>query len=330
MRPVLPVAAVLALILARGAGAADWTDSAFPDRSHDFGTVARGSKIRHSFRVVNSTPNEIHIESWRVKCGCTDVRIGAREIPPGTQTVVEAVIDTTKFEGYKASGLVLVIDRPTRVEIDLNLTCFIRGDLVLTPGQVDFGIVNRSTKPRVELTLTYAGGRADWAISEMGTISDHIVAELREQGRSAGGQVNYLLTATLKPSAPIGFFKDEITLKTNDPESRNIPVSVSGVIQSNVTVTPSVVNLGRIRAGESAQKTIIVRSSQPFKVVGLRASKPEVTLGTPPDQSRAMHSFAFSFKAPSTPGPFNATIEVETDIKDEPPARLTAFATVVP
>ena len=330
MRPVLPVAAVLALILARGAGAADWTDSAFPDRSHDFGTVARGSKIRHSFRVVNSTPNEIHIESWRVKCGCTDVRIGAREIPPGTQTVVEAVIDTTKFEGYKASGLVLVIDRPTRVEIDLNLTCFIRGDLVLTPGQVDFGIVNRSTKPRVELTLTYAGGRADWAISEMGTISDHIVAELREQGRSAGGQVNYLLTATLKPSAPIGFFKDEITLKTNDPESRNIPVSVSGVIQSNVTVTPSVVNLGRIRAGESAQKTIIVRSSQPFKVVGLRASKPEVTLDTPPDQSRAMHSFAFSFKAPSTPGPFNATIEVETDIKDEPPARLTAFATVVP
>jgi len=333
MRPALPLAAVLALALSQigpAAVAADWTDTVFPDRAHEFGTVARGSKVRHSFRVVNTTASEIHIESWRVKCGCTDVRVGARDIPPGTQTVVEAVIDTTKFEGYKSSGLVLVVDRPNRVEIDLNLSCFIRGDLVLNPGQVDFGIVNRSARPKVELTLTYAGGRADWAIAEMGTISDHIVAELREQGRSAGGQVNYLLSATLKPSAPVGFFKDEITLKTNDPDSPKIPVSVSAVVQSNVTVTPSVVNLGRIKAGESIQKTIVVRSSRPFKVVNLKASKPEVTLGPAADQSRAMQTVTFTFKAPATPGPFNATVEVETDMKDEPPARLTAFATVVP
>ncbi len=73
----------------------------FPERSHDFGTVARGSKVRHSFPVVNSTDQPIHIKSYRAKCGCTDVRLGARDIPPGTQTVVEAVIDTTNFHGYK-------------------------------------------------------------------------------------------------------------------------------------------------------------------------------------------------------------------------------------
>ena len=331
MRLVPTVAALLLALASPQVGrAGDWTEEVFPDRAHDFGTVARGSKVRHSFKIVNSTPNEIHIESWRVKCGCTDVRVGAREIPPGTQTVVEAVVDTTKFEGYKSSGLVLVIDRPLRFEIDLSLTCFIRGDLTLNPGQVDFGVVNRSAKPKVELTLNYAGGRPDWAISEMATISDHIVAEVREQSRSAGGQASYLLTATLKPSAPIGFFKDEITLKTNDPQSPKIPVSVSAVVQSNVTISPSVINLGRIKAGETAQKTIIVRSSQPFKIAAMKASKPEITLGPAPDQSRPTQTVTFTFKAPATPGPFNATVEVETDLKDEPPARLTAFATVVP
>jgi len=330
MRHALLAAAALAIGCAWPAGAADWRDAVFPDRLHDFGTVARGSKVHHSFRVVNSTDQEIHINSWRTKCGCTEVTVGARVIPPGTQTTVNAVIDTTKFTGYKPSGLTLVIDRPEFAEVDLNLTCFIRGDLTLVPGQIDFGVANRSTSPSVSLNLTYAGSQPDWAIHEMKTISDHVVAKLQEQGRSPGGQVNYVLTATLKPSAPIGYFKDEITLKTNDPTSPTIPVSVTANVQSNVTVSPSVMNLGRVRPGETVKKTIMVRSAQPFKVIGAKASRADLAVAAAGDQSRPLHTVSFTFKAPAQPGPYNAVIEVETDIKDEPPARLTAFATVVP
>ncbi len=330
MRHVLPVVAALVVALALPAPAADWTDAVFPERSHDFGTVARGSKVHHSFKLINSTNQDIHIETWRTKCGCTDVRVGARDIPPGTQTVIEAVVDTTKFSGYKASGLVLVLDRPMRAEIDLNLTCFIRSDVMLNPGQVDFGVVNRSTGPKVELTLAYTGGQANWAVTEMKTISDHIVAELREQGRSPGGQVNYVLTATLKPSAPVGFFKDEITLRTNDPSSPNIPVSVSAVVQSNVTISPSVINLGSVKAGQTIQKTVMVRSARPFKVAAIRPSQPDVSSPAPTDQSKPLHTVVLTFKAPTRPGPYNATVEVETDLKDEPPAKLTTFANILP
>src|SRR4051812_28320783 len=34
--------------------AQDWVSQTFPERSHDFGTVARGSKVHHTFRVVNT------------------------------------------------------------------------------------------------------------------------------------------------------------------------------------------------------------------------------------------------------------------------------------
>jgi hypothetical protein len=302
----------------------------FPVRSHDFGTVARGSKVRHSFKLINSTQQEIHIASWRTKCGCTDVRVGARDIPPGTQTVIEAVLDTTKFTGFKPSGLTLVLDRPTVAEVDLNLSCFIRGDLTLNPGQVDFGVVNRSTRPKVDLTMSYVGGQADWAVLKMATISDHIVAELRETGRSPGGQVNYQLSATLKPSAPVGFFKDEITLETNDPSSPKIPVSVSAVVQSNVIVSPTVIPLGNVKPGQTVQRTILVRSSQPFKLESVRPGKPELTAAPVPDQAKAMHSVVVTFKAPAQVGPYNAAIEFQTDLKDEPPSRVMAFATVVP
>lgn len=332
MRRVHLLLAVVAMI---GAGSPrarsqDWVGAVFPSRSHDFGTVARGSKVHHSFRVVNSTAQEIHIVTYRTKCGCTEVKLGAQTIPPGTQTVVEAVIDTTKFTGPKQSGLVLVIDRPQFVEVDLSLSCVIRADLTLNPGQADFGVVNRSGKPVVEMALTYAGGQSDWGITRAQTLSPHVSARLTEQGRSPGGQVSYTCSVSLLPTAPVGPFKDEITLFTNDPTSPTIPVSVAAVVQSNVSVSPAVINLGAVRAGSELKKTILVKSGQPFKLVAVRGSRPELTAPTPGGEAKSVHPIAFGFKAPAEPGPFHAVLEIETDVKDEPPARVSAFATVIP
>ena len=329
MRLLCLAFAVLVSVGPSVAQAQDWVNTVFPERQRDVGTVARGSKIRHSFKVVNTTDQEIHILTWRTKCGCTEVRVGSQTIPPGTQTVVEAVLDTTKFQGFKASGLTLVVDKPSFVEVDLALNCFIRGDVTLSPGFVDFGPANRSTKPQVQLQLLYAGGQPGWAITKMETLSPHVTAKLDEQSR-AGGQVQYLLTATLNSSAPIGHLKEEITLHTNDPTSPKIPISVTGMIQSNVTVTPSVINLGQIKAGETVKKTILVRSTQPFKLTGLKPSTEDLIVPTAGVDPKALHTVSFSFKAPTRLGPFHGEIEVATDVKDEPPAKLTTFATVVP
>ncbi len=185
-----------------------WVASALPERAYDFGTVARGSQVRHSFPIINRTDSELRIVDWRTKCGCTDVRVGSKIIPPGTQTTVEATIDTTKFVRDKHSGLILVFDRPEYAEVNLNLSCFIRGDLTMSPGQIDFGIVRRSEKmAQASLTLTYAGGRSDWEVTKMKTLSNKIKAELRELGRTAEGQINYSLTASLQPGIPNGCFQ---------------------------------------------------------------------------------------------------------------------------
>jgi Protein of unknown function (DUF1573) len=334
MRRVLPATFALVIFATTSALAQSpsWVSAVFPERSFDFGTVARGSKVRHAFKLVNSTGHDIHIADWRTKCGCTDVRVGTRDIPPGTQTVIEATVDTTKFQGYKASGLVLVLDKPSYAEVDLNLNCFIRSDVLLNPGQVDFGIVPRGSKQTVALSLTYAGAQPDWAVSKMQTVSALVTAQLRELSRSPGGQVQYQLTATLDPGAPPGFFKDEVALLTNDPSSPRIPITVSATIQAAVTVSPSILNLGRVRAGQEVKKTILVRSSQnqPFKITEVKSASGDITAASLPDQARPLQSVAITFKAPSQQGPFNTVLEIATDLKDEPPAKLNTFATIVP
>lgn len=309
----------------------DWVVSALPERAYDFGTVARGSQIRHAFPLVNRTSSEIRILNWETKCGCTNVRVGAKVIPPGTQTTIEATIDTTKFLGFKPSGLTLVFERPDFVRVDLNLSCFIRGDLVMNPGQIDFGIVRRSEKlPTASLTLTYAGGRSDWEVTKMKTQSSKIKAELRELSRTADGQINFSLTATLQPSVSNGYFKDEITLLTNDEQSPSIPISVAANIQGAVSVTPSIINFGGVRPGESVSKTVLVRSSRPFTITKLAASEDELQTADIADKPSPLHQVKLTFRAPRQNGPHHATVTIETDIKDELPAQLKTFATVVP
>jgi hypothetical protein len=309
----------------------DWVNSALPERAYDFGTVARGSQVRKAFPVVNRTDQEIRIVDWRTKCGCTNVRVGAKVLPPGTQTTIEATIDTTKFLGYKPSGLTLIFDRPSFVEVDLNLTCFIRGDIVANPGQIDFGIVRRSDKmPPASLTLTYAGGRSEWEIVRMKTQTTKVKAELRELNRTADGQVHFSLTATLQPGVPNGYFKDEITLITNDQTSPAIPISVVANIQSAVAVTPSIVNFGSLRPGQAVSKTVLVRSSQPFSIAKLDPSLRELQSEEAEKGSRPVHQVNLTFTAPDQAGPHHGSLKIETDIKDEPAAVLKTFANVSP
>jgi Protein of unknown function (DUF1573) len=315
--------------LASGQGL-EWVAAALPERAHNFGTVARGSQLHYTFPLVNRTNQDIHVLDWQTKCGCTNVNVGARLIPPGTQTTIEATVDTTRFIGPKTSGLTLRLDQPAFVVVDLNLTCFIRGDIVMTPGQIDFGIVRRDKLVPATLTLVYAGGRSDWEVTKMKTQSPKVKAELREINRTADGQINYSLTANLQPGLSNGYFRDEITLITNDQSSPTIPIAVVANITGAVSVYPSIINFGGVRPGESVAKTVLVRSTQPFSITKLQASSKEIQAAEATKGALPVHTLTLTFKAPAQTGPSHATLQVETDIKDEPPAVLKTFATVVP
>ena len=316
---------------AAGANAVDWLTAVFPERAHDFGNVARGSHIRHTFPIINRTNSEIRIADWRTKCGCTDVKVGARVIPPGTQTTVEATLDTTKFLGYKASGLTLVIDRPAFAEIDLNLTCVIRGDITLAPGELDFGTVRRSeNRAAVTLSLTYAGGRPDWEIAEMKTQSARVKATAKELNRTTDGQIHWTITATLEPGPSTGYFKDEVTLVTNDSPPQAIPISVVANVQSAVTVIPSIINFGPVRPGQSISKVVHVRSASPFSITKIDADRPELQATDQQKGSASDHPVNVTIQAPTTAGPFHGVVKIESDLKDEPAARIKAFATIIP
>ncbi len=315
----------------RNLPAQEWVNAIFPERNHEFGTVAKGSKLRYSFKVVNVTDKELHISGYKTKCGCTDVKIGADTVPPGTQTTIEATLDTTNFSGPKPSGLTLVIDRPSPAEVELNMNCFIRADVTLQPGQFDFGTVKRTDGPSQTLALQYIGGNTDFRITGSQHHSPRLKVKITEESR-ANGQAAYKIVANFEPTATLGFYKDQITLKTNDPASPEIPIFVTGQVQGLLSASPSVMNLGQVAKGASVQKTVILKADKPFAVKETKAAKGTVTTETPASTpgDQPIRTLKITYKAPDKPGPDHAVLEITSDIPDEPPARVNLFATVSP
>ncbi len=339
MRRALQCLALVALVRVSFPAAVAQTtavDAMFQNPSHDFGTVARGAKLRHSFWLVNTSSSDVRIISWQAKCGCTEVKPGART-SPGTQTPIEVTLDTQRFDGEKKSGLILQLQVGNYfVTKDLNLRCFIRSDIMLTPGMADFNLVPRGTTPTVAMTLSYLGGNPSWRIVDAKTLTDSVVAEISAPVALQGGGIQYQITARLNPKAPAGYLKDEISLITRDSANtaqvNSIPISVVANIQPAVTVSPGNLVLGRVKAGETVTKVVIVRTSdrKPFKITGTNSTKPDLSAGKPANDAEApVQQLTITLKAPNEPGAYNAVLEISTNVKDEPPAKLTAYATVV-
>src|SRR3954447_15220536 len=83
------------------AGAANWAEGLFAEKSHDFGPVPRGGKFRHDFVLTNRLAEPLTILNIRASCGCTTGRASASQLMPGQSAAVEAEIDTRNFVGAK-------------------------------------------------------------------------------------------------------------------------------------------------------------------------------------------------------------------------------------
>ena len=275
---------------------------------------------------------EVRIVDWKTKCGCTNVRVGSKVIPPGTQTTVEATIDTTRFQGPKASGLTLFLDRPAVTEVDLNMNCFIRADITLAPGLVDFGVVRPSGKaadgrahPQLRRRPARLGNRRHENPDRQGQGRRQGTGPNRPTGGSSG-----MSPPRSSRGFPTAISRMRSSLITNDSPPQTIPDLGRGQHperrlrhpvdhQLRPTQARPVGEQGRARA---LGVSILRSPGSPAAEPGLQAV--EEKTGSASD-----HTVNITLKAPDSSGPFHAVLKVESDLKDEPPAQIKTFATIV-
>ena len=119
----------------------DWAGEMFDHTSHDFGTVARGAKVEHRFVFENKYVEDVHVESVRSTCSCTTPKIINPSLKTWEKGAIVIVVDTASYLGRKDATLTVVFDKPFPAEVRIQVRTYIRSDVVVQPGVVQFGTV---------------------------------------------------------------------------------------------------------------------------------------------------------------------------------------------
>ncbi len=327
LRNVVP-ALLLAVMCGSPVLGQDWARMMFETTSHDFGSVARGAKAEYEFVLRNIYVEDVHIAGVRSSCGCTTPQIKKPLLKTYEKGAIVAHLNSAKYIGRKGATITVTLDQPFPAEVQLQVTSYIRCDVVLDPGSVEMGSVEHGTGAEKTITVDYAG-RDDWEIVDTKSANPHLSGDLREVERG-GGRVGYELTVRLDDKTPPGYLRDHLMLVTNDRRLTQVPVLVEGVVQTGITVSPSSLFMGVVEPGEKVTKQLVVRGKKPFRILSVRCDGGCFEFDTSAETAaKPLHVIPVTFAAGAKPGKVLQTIRIETDLGETVP-ELSAYAVVAP
>jgi hypothetical protein len=286
--------------------------------------VPRAAKIEHEFVITNPYKDDVHIASVRSSCGCTQPRIVNDTLKSWEKGKIIAAFNTHAFTGQRGATLTVTFDRPQWAEVQLRVKGYIRTDVVLNPGQVNFGSVAEGEAGDKTIDINYAG-RGDWKITAVKSDSPYITATINEADRSSG-RVGYELDVRLSDEAPAGYLNEQLVVSTNDRRSQ-FPVKVEGRIVPKLTVSPASLILGTLQPGQTVKKQIVVKGAVPFKIVDIQCADGAFEFKTS-EEAKIVHLVPLEFTAPEEPGAFACQIEIVTDMDDQKSVTFSALGKI--
>ncbi len=295
-----------------------WAEKMFEMHKVDFGTVARGADTRLRVKITNIYKEDVHISDVRTTCGCSAAKPSATTLHSREEAYVEITMDTRRFTRRKDSNLIVTFDAPLAAEVRLPITAYIRTDVVLTPGSVNFGTVDLGTEQQKQIQVAYAG-RDDWQIRGVQNDDPNLQVAVKETVRTSG-RVEYTVDFHLLPTAAAGPYRHHIQLLTDDANAPTVPVLVEARIESDITITPDVVSLGMLVPGQQKTVNVVIRGKQPFKVEKIECNEMDRCFKVRlPEESRQVHVLPLTITTPEDQqGSFTEVFSVQVAGRPEP------------
>ncbi|HIE98923.1 MAG TPA: DUF1573 domain-containing protein [Planctomycetes bacterium] len=319
--------AVTLMIAVDGASADPWAQQMVAARKIDFGVIATGSEAKKLIEVKNVYAGVVHISNVSTTCGCSAATTGKQTLQPGESTYVEVQMNTQKFSRRKDSNLIIVFDSPRFAELRIPISAYIRTDVVISPGLLNFGEIENGNEGTAVVDIAYAG-RSDWNIVDIKFGNKNIKATLSPAQRTAG-QVRFRLTLTLSGNAKAGRIRDRVTIVTNDRTNPYVPLMVDGLVTSEFTIIPRAIDVGVVPAGKTATKQIVVKGKTPFTIDSVSCEgMADCFRATIRKDAKKIHSVPIEFVAPNRPGKFSEQLIVKINGREEL-LRLNVTGTIV-
>lgn len=286
----------------------------------DFGTVPFGTVCAHKFTITNPYAVPLQVLDVRVECGCLKAYPPSKVLQPNESAEFAVTMDAGKFKGANAKKMFVTFgpDNVSTAELEFRATS--REDVTLTPGQIDFGIVAQGAKVRPQtVALKYEGRMKNWKLDLDALRSpDGLTVTAKEASRGGLFAVTYYVTVGLKENAPAGQLTEAIQLKTNDPATPFVTLSVTATVQPPVAVIPDHVTFHNAAVGTEQQYKVLVRNNggKPFTLKADEPADGPRVEGILPAANH-LHHVTLRY-VPKVAGPFRHEVPLRTSLGGPP------------
>ena len=326
--PLLATCVSLSVALLGGAAhGQEWAKKMFPVTSHNFGTVAKGSKTEYRFQFNNPYKEDLHVVGVRTSCGCTSPVVTKRDLKTHETGEVVATFNTRTFLGQHGATLTVTFDKPFYAEVQLRVAGHIRGDVTFEPPFVDLGNVDLGKGAERKVRITRLG-TTPWEISDVRSANPNFEVVLSKPLQTPS-QTVYDLTMRLKSETPAGYVKGQLMLVTTDPRAGQIPMDVEGRVVAEVTVSPQLLALGAVSSGDTVTKNVVVRANREFCITGIQCDDGCLTC-EPKTTPAKVHILPVTFQAGPAAGRIERQLKIATDLGEGAVPTVTVQAEVKP
>ncbi len=282
---------------------ANWAEQMFADVKYDFGSVAKGAEIKHVIEITNPWKETVTLSGLSSSCACISPQLDTFQLKSKQTAHLTLNLDTLHFSKKREVTVTLsaTFDGLNFKQVRVPVTAYIRGDVVIEPGAVQFGLVAPGEAVVRRVRIRYAG-RSNWTIRSVRTGNTHVTAAVNEISRS-GINVEYELLVKLAGTAPKGPLLDQVVLETDDQNNPTIPVLVDGTIESDLQITPEVVPFGQLKPGVPKIVKVIVKGRKPFRIEKIECdSNRECYAVALSPANQTVHVVSLTITPPHEPG----------------------------
>lgn len=267
-RKMIWTALLVALVIGpAGFGLADQEEGTAPraivqETIKDFGTVNRGDRVTHDFRIDNAGAGVLEITDVRPSCGCT-VADYDETIAAGQSGVVKATMDTSNLKGGIAKAVRIYTNDPLNPEINLVIKANVKSQVEIDPGYARFVAVYGEPQKTI-IERVWSLGHPELEILGVESPFPFVKTSFRETPKQErekdikGRQ--WQIAVELDKDAPVGPMADFIVITTNHPERKTVRVPISGFVRPILSVTPRVADFGRREVNENQTASLEIRN----------------------------------------------------------------------
>jgi copper(I)-binding protein len=193
----------------------------------NFGTIAQGKMVQHTFVIRNSGDASLQIKQLSASCGCTAAKSSSSQIAPGRSAEIQVNFDSGNFSGPVEKTVTMTTNAGKLPSYTFKFEGNIVEALQVTPRQLSLGPLPAGVAKQATFTVTNRGATSVKLLAvNVSSSSLQIKATIKKSELKPGETGSIELVVTPRPEAKV--LSGYLHIQTNYPQKKEITVPVYG------------------------------------------------------------------------------------------------------